>query len=150
MNDHERWAIANGIYPPSYISLRSALGYFGFIPEGVFHVESITTNHTKLFRSQGTEYSYRNVRPNLFFGYQFVELGDVRIRMAMPEKAILDLLYLEPKLKHVADFDALRSDATGIMERVDLARMDDFAELMGSKALMARYKQLKTWLHDHA
>lgn len=152
MDEAERWAIANQIYPPSYISLRSALAHYGFIPEAVFHVESISSNHTKRFTIAGTHYSYRNMGPGRYFGYTFLEAGisKVRVMMARPEKALLDLLYLEPGIAGPDDFDAWRFDASGILGSIDPRRMDDFALLMRSKALLARYAQLKTWLHDNA
>ena len=150
LNEAERWAIANGMYAPSYVSLRSALAYYGFIPEGVFHVESVSTNHTKRFTIEGTEYNFRNVGPERYFGYTFLEVASLRVLMARPEKALLDLLYLEPSTAGPDDFDAWRFDAPGILKSVNLHRMDDFALLMRSKALRTRYERLKTWLHDHA
>ncbi len=152
VDEGERWAIANQIYPPSYVSLRSALAYHGFIPEGIFHVESISTNHTKRFTIAGTDYSYRNVGPERYFGYTFLEAGTtkVRVMMARPEKALLDLLYLDPGMAGPGDFEAWRLDASGILASIDMRRMDDFALLMRSKALLARYGQLKAWLHDNA
>lgn len=149
LNDHERWAIANGCYPPSYVSLRAALSYHGFIPEGVFHVESITTNLTKRLEFQGTAYFYRHVKPSFYFGYQFIELQGVRVMMARPEKALLDLLYLEPGVAEADDFESWRLNAEEILAAIDPARMDDFAQLAGSKALWQRYTNLKAWLHDH-
>lgn len=149
-SDHERWAIANAMVAPSYVSLRSALAFHGFIPEGVFQVESITTQHTKRISFEDTEYSYRSVRPSFYFGYRFVEQGGVRVMMASAEKALLDLLYLNPDLASADDFEAWRLDAAHIMNSIDATRMDDFAKLAGSKALLQRYNHLKTWLHDHA
>lgn len=149
-NDGERWAVANGIYAPSYVSLRTALAHYGYIPEGVFHVESVSANHTKRFAIEGTDYNYRNVSPERYFGYTFLETVSARIMMARPEKALLDLLYLESTMAGPEDFDAWRFDASGILRSIDLPRMDDFAILMRSKALLSRYERLKTWLHDHA
>lgn len=157
MSDLERWAIANAIYTPSYVSLRSALAFHGFIPEGVFHVESVTTSNTKRFHFNGTDYTYRNVKPGFYFGYRFIERvgvapgsGNVRVMMAGPEKALLDLLYLEPSADGPDAFEAWRLNADEINARIDPARMDDFANAEGSRALLTRYRRLKRWLHDHA
>jgi predicted transcriptional regulator of viral defense system len=149
LTEAERLAIANAIHAPSYVSLRTALGAHGFIPEGVFHVESVTTLNTKHYAYAGTEYSYRHVRPSFYFGYQFVQLGAVRVMMAGPEKALLDLLYLEPDADGPEAFEAWRLNADDILEKVDLVRMDDFAASAGSRALSTRYRRLKKWLHDH-
>ncbi|MBL0127542.1 MAG: hypothetical protein IPP83_08790 [Flavobacteriales bacterium] len=149
-NDHERWAIANAIYTPSYVSMHTALAHYSFIPEGVFHVESVTTSHTRRFTFDGTDYSYRNVRPSFFFGYRFLEHSGVRAMMAGPEKALLDLLYLEPDVNGVDGFEAWRLNADEILDRIDRARMDDFARVEGSRALLTRYRRLNKWLNDHA
>jgi predicted transcriptional regulator of viral defense system len=149
MTEHERWAIANAIYTPSYVSLRTALAFHGFIPEGVFHVESVTTSKTKRFTFNGTDYSYRNMRPDFYYGYRFIEQNGVRVMMAAPEKSLLDLLYLEPDVDGPDAFEAWRLNADEIYARIDPARMDDFANAEGSRALLTRYRRLKRWLHDH-
>ena len=38
------WLIANLVHSPSYISLETALAYYGILPEGVFMTTSVTTN----------------------------------------------------------------------------------------------------------
>lgn len=43
--------IANRIDTPSYISLKSALRWYNFIPEGVFQQFSVTTRKTKDFET---------------------------------------------------------------------------------------------------
>lgn len=150
MTELERWAIANAIHAPSYVSLRSALAYHGFIPEGVFHVESVTTRKTNRFAFAGTEYSYRNIKPAFYYGYTFIEHDGVRAMMARPEKALLDLLYLQPDVDGPDGFTSWRLNAEEIIARIDPARMDDFVLAEGSRALQKRYRRLKEWLHDRA
>lgn len=41
--------IANHIYGPSYVSMESALCYYGLIPESVYIMRSMTTKHSKGF-----------------------------------------------------------------------------------------------------
>lgn len=45
----ERWTLANRTYTPSNISLERALSYHGLIPEGVFHITTVRTLHTRTF-----------------------------------------------------------------------------------------------------
>jgi len=148
MSAHERYAIANGIYAPSYVGVRAALGFYGFIPEGVFHAESVTTLPTKRFRFNNTWYSYRRVRPSFFFGYRFLEQNGVRVMMATPEKTILDVLYLHPDVDTPVDFEAWRFDRQGILAAVDQHRMNDYLAVVGSRTLTRRYQRFNTWLHD--
>lgn len=146
----ERWTVANRVYAPSYISLESALSYHGFIPEGVFHITSVTTLHTRTFDMGKTRYFYRNVKPSYFFGYDILEQGGTAVRMADVEKTLLDLFYLDPQHKAPEDFEALRLDRTGIRASLRPEIFADYLLLANNKALAHRVKNFNRWLHDHA
>jgi predicted transcriptional regulator of viral defense system len=145
---HDRFAIANGIYSPSYVSVRAALGFYGFIPEGVFHVESVSSLPSKRFLFNNTWYSYRRVKPSFFFGYRFIEQNGVRVMMATPEKTILDVLYLQPEVDTIEDFEAWRFDQTGILNAINKDRMNDYLAVVASRTLTRRYQRFNKWLHD--
>ncbi|MBS1940193.1 MAG: hypothetical protein JST38_04890 [Bacteroidetes bacterium] len=142
--------MANMIYAPSYISLESALSHYGFIPEGVFHLTSVTSRHTRSFEIDGIEHSYRSVQPSWFFGYCIQDEGGVPVRMAEPEKALLDMLHLNPGLRAPDDFDGLRLDARGIKEAIRPMVWQDYLSLSTNKALLSRTQTFQNWLHDHA
>lgn len=143
---HERWAVANAVYAPSYISLETALGHYGFIPEGVFHVTSITTRHTRAFEIDGMRYFYRNVLPSWFFGYVIMEEGGIAVRMAGPEKALLDILHFDRNLRGTDDFEAMRFDRAGIRAAIDMATWNDQLALSANKALHRRARAFQRWL----
>ena len=44
--------LATKIYHPSYVSMESALGYYGIIPEAVFTATSVTTRKTESFTTK--------------------------------------------------------------------------------------------------
>ncbi|MCC6541394.1 MAG: hypothetical protein IT225_04160 [Flavobacteriales bacterium] len=145
----ERWTVANRIQAPSYISLESALSHHGFIPEGVFHITSITTLHTRVFDIGRTRYFYRNVKPSYFFGYDILEKNGLAVRMADAEKTLLDLLYLNVRHRTADDFEALRLDRSGIREVLRPDVFADYLTLAGNAALAHRVKNFNRWLHDH-
>ena len=93
VDDNMRFWIANRIYQPSYVSLESALSYYNLIPEAVYTTTSLTSNKTISFDTSEGTYSYRHIKPSLFFGYQVVEWQGFPIKMAELEKVILDYLY---------------------------------------------------------
>lgn len=66
--------VACRVYRPSYISLHTALSIYGMIPEAVTSITSISTLKTARFENKFGQYSYQNVKPELFFGYKPVEL----------------------------------------------------------------------------
>ncbi len=146
----ERWAVANKIHAPSYISLQTALSYYGFIPEGVFHITSVTNRNTANFELDSMRYSYHNIKFSWFFGYQVLEQDEIAVRMATPEKTILDLLYLNPQFKNPQDFEALRLDRVGIRAAIQPELWADFVTLATKKTLHTRAKTFQNWLHDRA
>jgi len=83
--------IANKIYQPSYISLEMALSYYHLIPESTYGLTSITTKKTSSFITKLGEFSYRSVKPGLFFGYLLIDLHGQKIKLANIEKTVLDL-----------------------------------------------------------
>lgn len=89
--------IANRLVPGSYVSLQSALAHYGLIPEAVPVTTGVTTRRPARWNTPLGVYEYRHVKPGLFFGYQLVDLGNEQQAFAAtPEKALLDLVHLQP------------------------------------------------------
>jgi len=84
--------LANKLYQPSYISLETALNYYGVIPDISRQVVSITPVKTKRIVSQFGSFSYCRIKPELFWGYQKVSLPGQTgfFLIAQKEKALLD------------------------------------------------------------
>jgi predicted transcriptional regulator of viral defense system len=123
---------ASRIYNPSYISLHSALSFYGLIPESVVQITSITSLKTAVFKNVFGEYSYKSIRNDLMFGYVARPIGDGRaIPYATREKALLDLLYLYPFYNTEQELIELRLD--GDVLREDLSRT-------AWKSLMERFR----------
>lgn len=108
----DTFLLTNFIYAPSYISLETALNYYGFIPDIPFAVTSVTTNKTMIFKIKNYGvFSYSSIKPDLFFGFNSILAGkNYSYNIALPEKALFDYLYLRPKkVKLVEGFiDELR------------------------------------------
>jgi len=102
------YEIANRIYSPSYVSFQTALSHYGLIPESVYVVMSASSRKTYRFKTAVGAFIYRAIRPRLFFGYDIVEKDRTTFKLATPEKALLDLFYLDDSLKTEADFESLR------------------------------------------
>ncbi len=131
----DEWAlfeIANRIYKPSYVSLESALAHHQLIPESVYGMTSVSTRRSYRFASAVADFTFRTVKPRLFFGYDITADGGRRVKIARPEKAFLDFLYLNPGLRSGSDFDSLRIDAQRFFQIVDEK---------GLRAALARFAQ---------
>ena len=85
--------IANFLYPPSYISLESALSFYGIISQFPYQITSVTPKKTKMIKAGEKEFSYSHLKPELFFGYETKE----DFLIALPEKAFFDYLYFATK-----------------------------------------------------
>jgi len=97
------------LYQPSYLSLESALAHYGFIPETVYAMTSVTAKTTRTFDTPLGRFIYRHVKPGLFWGHVEHQAGEGTFLLAEPEKALLDYLYLNRTIiRSQADFDALR------------------------------------------
>jgi len=135
---------ANRIYRPSYISLHTALAFYGIIPEAVVQITSVTSLKTASFKNEFGEYEYKSVRKELMFGYDIKPVANGQsLQLAQPEKALLDLLYLYPFYNTVQEMEDLRLDEDFLMDELDLQRLENYLSKFKNKALQKRVKILK-------
>src|SRR5574344_1263891 len=135
--------ISNRIYRPSYISLHTALSCYGMIPEAVVQLTSVTSLKTASFNNDFGEYSYKNVKERLMFGYELKPTADNRtIQFATPEKALLDLLYLYPFYYSEHELEELRLDEDYLHDDLNKDLLMEYCTKFQSKALNHRVKLL--------
>lgn len=125
--------VANRMVKASYVSRQSALAHYGLIPEYVPVVTSVTTSRPCLLENPTGEYDYRHIKPGLFRGYRTVDLGDGQTALvAVPEKALLDLLYLQPGSD---SGDYLRELRLENLENIDIRELKKMVRELGSPKL---------------
>ncbi|MFO7847056.1 MAG: hypothetical protein R6V27_10870 [Balneolaceae bacterium] len=130
---------ANQLYHPTYVSLESVLSVYNIIPEGVFQITSCTTRKTSSFNTPAGSFSYRHLKPSLFFGYQLQSWGHHRFAIAEPEKALIDYLYLHPAVKKPDDIESLRWNDAEIRDQVSMDKLTTYENYVGSSALSHLY-----------
>jgi len=132
----EPFLLANHIYGPSYVSLESALSYWGLIPEKVYETSSVTIRSSKIFRTEIGRYSYHYLGlPYYAFGIQRVMLTPKQAALvASPEKALCDKIITTSNInlrskKQVLDFllEDLRIEE-GSLLNFDLSMMESWIE----------------------
>ena len=79
---------------PAYVSLQSALYLHGMISQVPAVTYGVTLARTRRFVTPLGTVSLHHVQPLFFFGYE--EAGRGGGRLATPEKALVDFLYLTP------------------------------------------------------
>lgn len=131
--------VANRIYQPSYISLHTALSFYGMIPEEVVGQTSVTTQKTAKFTNDFGTYTYQNVKVDFFFGYEPKAMQNGRsVFFATPEKALIDLLYLNPYYKTEQDMEELRLDEDFMQDELNKERLLGYLSQMNHQALNRR------------
>ncbi len=105
----EEFLLASYFNESSYISLESALSFYGMISEYPYSITSVTTKKTKKFRTNYGIFSYRKIKPDLFFGFKLIAGDHYLYRLAEAEKALFDFIYLNQRvIKTPAYFKEMR------------------------------------------
>ncbi|MCL2246716.1 MAG: hypothetical protein FWC10_06345 [Lentimicrobiaceae bacterium] len=101
--------IANHLYGPSYVSLETALRYYGLIPEQVYTIRSMTSNRSKKFENTIANFVYTTVSKDYYsIGIKQQVENDCTFLIATPEKALCDMIVATPYLQ-IQSMVALRS-----------------------------------------
>jgi len=138
-----QYFVANKIYSPSYISLHSALAFYGIIPEAIVQTTAVSSLKKANFENTFGLFSYQQILQELMFGNeQKTFLNKHSLIFATPEKAILDLLYLYPQYNNEQEIIELRFDEEFMQEDLNVERLNEFTEKFQSKTLKNRVKLL--------
>lgn len=139
INEKVLGEIANRIYAPSYVSFEMALSYYSFIPESVYAMTSAATRKTSRFSTPIGEFIYRTIKPALFFGYHLVAYNDEKLlKIASPEKAILDYFYINPHIQTEDDFLSLRLNGDIFWQIIDENQLGNYLEKFAQLTLSRR------------
>lgn len=132
--------VANHLYAPSYISMATALRYYGLIPEAVYVHQSMTVKHSRYFHTPIGDYDYKYISREAFsVGVRSVHKGDYAFLMASPEKALCDLIANSSKvnLRYLKDVEIyLQQDIRMDMDafyKFDTSILEDYIAV-GKKA----------------
>ena len=110
----EEFEIANFLHQPSYVSLESALSFYGLIDQFPYQVFSITLEKTKSFKVGEKNFVYTHIKPEFFKDYK----KEGNFLIATPEKSVFDFLYLVYKGARTKNSLKLLN-----LERVNLSRV---------------------------
>lgn len=134
-NETELFFISNRLLEPSYVSLESALSYYGFIPEGVFSITAVSSKRKIEFKTPLSLFTYNKIKPSMFFGYKLIRSVENEIKMAEPEKAIIDYIYLNPELNSEDAFYELRINKERARKLISKTKVNNYLSLIKNKPL---------------
>lgn len=129
----------------SYISMEYALSKYGWIPEAVFQLTAITPNRSEELKTPLGTIIYRQIKPTLFLGYELspsVFYSGRDLAIAIPEKALFDLIYFRKDLKVEADFQSLRLSINSFK----LGRFKSFIKLVKQESRRRRLESLLSFI----
>lgn len=125
--------IAHFIMNPSYISLESALSFYGIMAGFSYSITSITVRASKTIIIEEKEFSYSHINQSLFWGYE----KNGQSLIANREKALLDYCYFSLKgLRTPLDFNEI--DVT----QIDKTKLLIYAYRWGDKRVIKIIKDI--------
>jgi len=129
--------IANQLYFPSYISCQYALYFYGFIPEKVEDITSVTTKKTNIFTNPLGTFRYYHIKSSLFFGFKkLTDENNLPFLIAEPEKAIFDFIYLNLKTLKNKEEDVFEySYRFQNLENIDIKKLKNMVKMVKNKTL---------------
>jgi predicted transcriptional regulator of viral defense system len=139
--------LSNFIYKPSYISLYTALAFYGIIPEAVTQITAVSSLKTADFQNNISQFSYKRIKPDLLFGYVQKPFGNRTVSIATPEKSILDLLYLYPFYNTESEIENLRFDEDFVRNDLNTEKMALYLDRFNNKKLTKRVEIFRN-LHE--
>jgi len=139
------FVLANRIVRASYVSRQSALAHYGLIPEHVPVVTSVTTQRPHRWDTALGSFDYRHVKTALFWGCRLTAVGVGQDAvLATAEKALLDLIHLQPggdDPDYLRELRLQNLDRLDTAELVRLARRTDSPKLQRAAAVVVALAQ---------
>ena len=127
--------MANHLYGPSYVSLESALSYYGLIPERVYSMRSVCMKLNKQYETQLGRFEYVKV-PERYFPigiHQEIINNAYSFLIATPEKALCDKIVTSKNLK-IQSVKAMREYLEEDL-RFDISALSSFDVAIVEKCL---------------
>ncbi|MBN1895168.1 hypothetical protein JW906_11760 [bacterium] len=142
------FVLSNRILSGSYVSLQSALSHYGVIPEYVAAITAVTVRRPGVWNTQLGVFSFRHIRTSFFSGYDMADLGEGKQAfIAFPEKALLDLIYLEPgadSMDYVRELRLQNTQRFNPQKLIQMAGRSGSPKLKRSADIILKYMKEET------
>ncbi|MEI2610483.1 MAG: hypothetical protein V9G20_17790 [Candidatus Promineifilaceae bacterium] len=127
------FVVGNSLVPASYISIHMALSYYSLIPEHVAVVTSVTTQRPGQWQTPYGRFAFQHVQRDFFYGFEYRAVSQTQYAyVALPEKALLDLVYIRPGGDKPAFLASLRLQN---LDQLNVERLLVFADRLGKQKL---------------
>ena len=116
---------------PAYVSLQSALFHHGLIEQIPLVTYAVTPARPRRLRTPMGTISFHRMPPELFKGFELSSRSDAKV--ATPEKALFDMLYLAPGRSRVFS----NQPELTIPQRFQWERLKEYTKLVKSPGRQA-------------
>jgi hypothetical protein len=136
--------ISNKLREPSYLSLEYILQKYSILTESVYAITSITIKSSRIYKNKLGLFIYRNIKDELFTGFNILERNGFVIKEATKAKALFDWMYLKLLRLKKLDLTLLESFRLNIenFKPKEFKEFKLYCELTGIK----KYLQLATMI----
>lgn len=132
-----RFVVAQIILPDSYVSFESALQHWGMYDQMLGVVTSVALQQYPSTEVEGTRYRYVKTSQAYFYGWQVEEINQHQVRIALPEKALLDMVQFH---RSRLSLSLVREKLAAYYHQLDFERLEELL-------LRANLTTLRIWGH---
>lgn len=125
LREVDDFELANFFVNPSYVSLESALSFYGILSQFPYTITSVTVLKSKRITYKEKEYEFAHLGKKYFFGF----LRKNNFLIAIPEKALLDELYFVSKRLRKISAEELNLNVINKRKFKELSKRYDFIPL---------------------
>ncbi|MAG45036.1 hypothetical protein CL633_04080 [bacterium] len=152
MDSPSDFELANFIYQPSYISLESALNYYGILIQSSQQITSITSKSAKNIEVDNKEFTYAHLDQKYFSNYKQSLSKDKQslksslrsdykkvdsFIIATPEKALIDTMFFTSIGRSHLNLDEL------ILDSINKTKFQEIASKISNRAFKNYLKLVK-------
>ena len=146
-------AISAILIPQSYVSLEYVLQRHTILSEITYPVTAVTIKHARIIENTLGTFAYRNIKEDLYTGFEIFEYMGIPFSKASLSKALFDYLYLLPLpyTRLSADFnlaEELRLNIDDFSEQ-DQTRFSEFVEISKSRKMQKILNNLRSTVWRH-
>lgn len=126
LNETDLFQIANYIQVPSYISLTTALSFYGITTQQLQNIiESISLKRSKIQSVKNIQFRYYKVKISFYSDFKLIN----NYFIAQPEKAFADAVYFTSIGKYSIDFESID------FRKLNLQTVTHFIESIDSNSI---------------
>jgi len=121
------YLVANLLVEKSYVSFEAALSYYGMFDQLTEKVVSVSQRQYKTVKLGSLKYSFVKAKNKSFFGWQTKIIENSNVRIATPEKSLIDIVQFH---KSKYSLDVVIEKLSCYSTKLDFKKLNQYLERM--------------------